>query len=56
MLKDYKDAWLKKEGMFDITMESFNGIETYMLIGKYLLHELSKIIKKNDIRWYMMVS
>ena len=33
-------AWVKKEGVFDVTMGSFHGAEIAELVGLYLLSEL----------------
>ncbi len=44
-------AWIKKvsDGMFDVTMGSYDGAETCKLVGKYLLCQLPEEINRNQI-------
>ena len=45
-------AWSKKEGLFDVTMGSFDGAETCELVGLYLLSKLSQILPTSKIGLY----
>ena len=47
-------AWMKKDsdGMFDVTMGSYDGAETCELVGAYLLCQLPKEINRNQIGLY----
>ena len=35
-----KDVWQKKDGLFDVTMGSWDGAETSDMVGLYLLDKL----------------
>ena len=52
----FKDgtAWMKKDsdGMFDVTMGSYDGAETCELVGAYLLCQLPNKINRNQIGLY----
>ena len=52
----FKDgiAWMKKDsdGMFDVTMGSYDGAETCELVGAYLLCQLANEINRNQIGLY----
>ena len=52
----FKDGepWVKKrkEGIFDVTMGSFDGAEVCQLVGVYLLNELSRLVDKAAIGLY----
>ena len=50
----FKDGqpWIKKEGMFDVTMGSFDGAEVCQLVGVFLLNKLSKLVDKAAIGLY----
>ena len=47
-------AWTKKDsdGMFDVTMGSYDGAETCELVGAYLLCQLPNEIGRNQIGLY----
>ena len=52
----FKDgiAWMKKDsdGMFDVTMGSYDGAETCEFVGAYLLCQLPNEINRNQIGLY----
>ena len=41
-----------KEGMFDVTMGSVNGVEVCQPVGAFLLNKLSQIVNKADVGLY----
>ena len=46
-------VWIKKEeGLFDVTMETFDGAEVCEAVGNFLLYQLSKNYNKKDIGLY----
>ena len=47
-------TWTKKDsdGMFDVAMGSYDGAETWELVGAYLLCQLPKEIRRNQIGLY----
>ena len=50
LLFNGQDVWIKKKrGLFDLTMEAFNGAEVYEALGNFLLYQLSKNYNKKDI-------
>ena len=53
LFKDGK-TWMKKrkEGMFDVTMGSYDGAEVCQLVGAFLLNKLSKLVEKSSIGLY----
>ena len=43
LLFDEKNTWMKKQcGLFDITMEAYNGAEVCKLFGTYMLFFISE--------------
>ena len=45
-------TWIKKNGLFDVTMGSFDGAETCELVALYLLHKLSTVIPPSQLGLY----
>ena len=46
-------VWIKKkEGLFDVTMEAFDGVEVCEAVGCFFLHQLSKNCNKKYIGLY----
>ena len=45
-------TWKKKNGLFDVTMGSFDGAEICELVGMYLLHKLVQIIPQDQVGLY----
>ena len=53
LLFNDQQTWIKKDsGLFDVTMEAYDGAEVCELVGNYLLYELSKLYKKKNIGLY----
>ena len=54
LLFSKSDTWVKKDGdgLFDVTMGSFDGAEVCELVGLYLLHKLTSIIAMNCVGLY----
>ena len=50
----HNEPWVKKNltSQFDVTMGSFDGAEICEIVGIYLMNELSKILKKENIGLY----
>ena len=46
------EAWQKKNGLFDVTMGSFDGAETCELVGLFLLSKVIQFIPTNQIGLY----
>ena len=48
------EQWMKKngEGLFDITMGSFDGAEACEIVGLYLLDKLSSLLGKDNVGLY----
>ena len=51
LFKDGK-PWVKKDGMFDVTMGSLDGAEVCQLVGVFLLDKLSQLVDKTSIGLY----
>ena len=49
-----KEQWMKKngEGLFDVTMGSFDGAEACEIVGLYLLDKLSSLLGKDNVGLY----
>jgi len=49
-----KEAWKKKDmpDCFDVTMGSFDGAEVCELVGIFILHNLSQIVRKENVGLY----
>ena len=53
LLFNDQQTWIKRDnGLFDVTMEAYDGVEVYKLVGNYVLYELSKLYEKKDIGLY----
>ena len=52
LLFNSNDIWMKKYGLFDVTMGAYDGAEVCELVGNFMLFSLSKIYNKNDICLY----
>ena len=53
LLFNNRQAWMKKEsGLFNVTMEAYDGAEVCELVGSFLLHQLSNKYYKKDIGLY----
>ena len=46
------ETWQKKNGLFDVTMGSYDGAETCELVGLFLLSKVIQFIPKNQIGLY----
>ena len=42
----------KKSGLFDVTIDFYNGAQVCELVGTFFLYKLSLKYNKNDIRIY----
>ena len=48
-----QQIWIKKEsGLFDVTMGAYDGAEVCEIVGIFILYQLSRVYKKNDIGLY----
>ena len=45
-------TWMKKDGLFDMTMGAYGGAEVYELVGTFLLDKISEKYYKNSIGLY----
>ena len=45
-------AWMKKDGLFDVTMGAYDGAEVCELVGTFLLDKISEKYEKNSIGLY----
>ena len=45
-------AWSKKDGLFDVTMGSFDGAETCELVGLFLLNKITEITPTRKVGLY----
>ena len=52
LLFNSNDIWMKKDGLFDVTMGAYDGAEVCELVGNFMLFLISKIYNKNDIGLY----
>ena len=52
LLFDGSNTWIKKQGLFDVSMGACDGAEVCELVGTYMLHVLSKKYNKNDFGLY----
>ena len=46
------DVWIKKTGLFDVTMGAFDGAQISDLVGLYILHEIKKQIPELQFALY----
>ena len=42
LLFDGSNTWIKKQGLFDVSMGAYDGAEVCELVGTYMLNVLSK--------------
>ena len=43
LLQDKNESWLKQDsGLFDVTMDTYDGAEVCKLVGAFLLYKLSQ--------------
>ena len=54
LLFNKPDTWIKKDGdgLFDVTMGSFDGAEICELVELYLLHRLTSVLEVNSVDLY----
>ena len=52
LLFDNGETWMKKEGLFDVTMGAYDGAEICELIGTFLLSIIIGIYDKRNIGLY----
>ena len=52
LLFNGEGTWMKKDGLFDVTMGRYDGAEVCELVGIFLLDKISKKYEKNSIGLY----
>ena len=53
LLFNKQQIWIKKEsGLFDVTMDAYDGAEVCELVGIFILYQLSRIYNKSNIGLY----
>ena len=53
LLYDNSEPWIKKDsGLFDVTMDAFDGAEVCELVGTFLLHKLSLKCNESNLGLY----
>ena len=52
LLFNEEGTWMKKDGLFDVTMGAYDGAEVCELVGTFLLDKISEKYEKNSIRLY----
>ena len=45
-------TWIKKEGLFDVTMVTYDSVEICGIVETFLLSKISEIYDKNSIGFY----
>ena len=45
-------TWIKKEGLFDVTMVMYDSVEICGIVETFLLSKISEIYDKNSIGFY----
>ena len=45
-------TWMKKDGLFDVTVGAYDGAEACELVGSFLLYKISEKYDKNSIGLY----
>lgn len=45
-------TWIKKEGLFDVTMGTYDSVEICEIVETFLLSKISEIYDKNSIGFY----
>ena len=57
LLFNKQKLWIKKEsGLFDVQMGAYDGAEVCEIVGIFILYQLSRIYKKNDIVYTEMTA
>ena len=52
LLFNEEGTWMKKDGLFDVTMGAYDGAEVCELVGTFLLDKISEKYEKNNIGLY----
>ena len=52
LLFNEEGTWMKKDGLFDVTMGAYDGAEVCELVGTFLLDKISEKNEKNSIGLY----
>ena len=52
LLFNEEGMWMKKDGLFDVTMGAYDGAEVCELVGTFLLDKISEKYGKNSISLY----
>ena len=45
-------TWIKKEGLFDVTVVTYDSVEICEIVETFLLSKISEIYDKNSIGFY----
>ena len=52
LLFNEEGTWMKKDGLFDVTMGAYDGVEVCELVGTFLLDKICEKYDKNSIGLY----
>ena len=52
LLFNEESTWMKKDGLFDVTMGAYDGSEVCELVGTFLLDKICGKYEKNSIGLY----
>ena len=52
LLFNEEGKWMKKDGLFDVTMRAYDGAEVRELVGTFLLDKICEKYEKNSIGLY----
>ena len=52
LLFNEEGTWMKKDGLFDVTMRAYDGAEVRELVGTFLLDKICEKYEKNSIGLY----
>ena len=52
LLFNEEGTWMKKDGLFDVTMGAYDGAEVCELVGTFLLDKICEKYEKNSIGLY----
>ena len=52
LLFNEESTWMKKDGLFDVTMGAYDGAEVCELVGTFLLDKVSEKYEKSSIGLY----
>ena len=52
LLFNEEGTWMKKDGLFDVTMGAYDSAEVCELVGTFLLDKISEKYEKNSIGLY----